>query len=147
MSISIPGAATSTLWDEVHAYDDLPRVLSPESGWLQNANDPPWTTTFPRAVDPQAFPAYMAPRTPVVAALCTTSAPLSTVNTVLVAIYTQSRLYGGLFSVLLFGVILLLIVRMSRKAKAGNEQSRQASQQEKQQLEMLEQYAESLRVR
>lgn len=75
----------------------------------------------------------MAPRTPVVPAFCTTSAPLSTVNMALVAVYTYSRLYGGIFSVLLFAVILFLIMRMARKAKANNEQNRQASQQEKQQ--------------
>jgi acyl-homoserine-lactone acylase len=58
----IPGATHGTLWDDVHQYEELPRVLSPESGWLQNANDPPWTTTLPRALDPRSFPDYMAPR-------------------------------------------------------------------------------------
>jgi acyl-homoserine-lactone acylase len=29
---------------------------------LQNANDPPWTTTFPPALDADAYPPYMAPR-------------------------------------------------------------------------------------
>ncbi len=58
----VPGDRSETLWTEVHPYAELPRVLDPESGWLQNANDPPWTTTFPRALDPAAFPSYMAPR-------------------------------------------------------------------------------------
>jgi acyl-homoserine-lactone acylase len=57
----VPGDTSTTLWTEVHPYDDLPRVLDPESGWLQNANDPPWTTTFPRALDPDDYPDYMAP--------------------------------------------------------------------------------------
>jgi len=39
-------------------------VLDPASGWLQNANDPPWTTTFPLALDPDDYPPYMAPRGP-----------------------------------------------------------------------------------
>ena len=58
----VPGDTSATLWTGTHGYDDLPRVLDPESGWLQNANDPPWTTTFPPALDPDDFPPYMAPR-------------------------------------------------------------------------------------
>lgn len=58
----VGGGSTSTLWDEVHGYSELPRVQNPPTGWLQNANDPPWTTTFPPALDPGAFPDYMAPR-------------------------------------------------------------------------------------
>ena len=58
----VPGDVSVTFWDEVHAYGELPRVADPPSGWLQNANDPPWTTTFPRALEPDAYPPYMAPR-------------------------------------------------------------------------------------
>ncbi|HSL82576.1 MAG TPA: acylase, partial [Thermoanaerobaculia bacterium] len=61
-SVPVPGTGPETLWTETYAYERLPRVLNPESGWLQNANDPPWTTTFPRALDPDDFPADMAPR-------------------------------------------------------------------------------------
>ncbi|MCP5120430.1 MAG: acylase, partial [bacterium] len=57
-----PGDTSKTMWNETHPYEDLPRVLDPPSGWLQNANDPPWTTTFPRVLDPNEFPPYMAPR-------------------------------------------------------------------------------------
>jgi len=58
----VPGDTSATLWTRTHAYDELPRVLDPPSGWLQNANDPPWTTTFPPALDPNKFPPYLAPR-------------------------------------------------------------------------------------
>jgi acyl-homoserine-lactone acylase len=58
----VPGDTSKTLWTRTHPYEDLPRVLDPPSGWLQNANDPPWTTTFPAALNPDRFPAYMAPR-------------------------------------------------------------------------------------
>lgn len=58
----IPGDTASTLWTRTHPYDDLPRVLDPPTGWLQNANDPPWLTTFPPVLDPARFPPYMAPR-------------------------------------------------------------------------------------
>jgi acyl-homoserine-lactone acylase len=59
---TVPGDSSATLWTETHPYEDLPRVVDPPSGWLQNSNDPPWTTTFPRALDPDDFPRYMAPR-------------------------------------------------------------------------------------
>ncbi len=58
----VPGDISETLWTETHPYEDLPQVLDPPSGWLQNANDPPWTTTFPLALNPEDFPGYMAPR-------------------------------------------------------------------------------------
>jgi acyl-homoserine-lactone acylase len=60
----IPGDTAKTLWTKTHPYRDLPRVLDPPSGWLQNANDPPWTTTFPLALNPDHYPAHMAPRGP-----------------------------------------------------------------------------------
>jgi acyl-homoserine-lactone acylase len=59
----VSGTSAATLWTTTHPYEQLPRVVDPASGWLQNANDPPWTTTFPLAIDPNAFPRYLAPRT------------------------------------------------------------------------------------
>jgi acyl-homoserine-lactone acylase len=61
---TIPGNTSETLWTNNHPYEDLPRVVDPPSGWLQNTNDPPWTTTFPRQIAPDKYPAYMAPRGP-----------------------------------------------------------------------------------
>jgi len=57
----VPGDTSKTLWTKTHPYQDLPRVLDPASGWLQNANDPPWTTTVPLALNPDDYPAYIAP--------------------------------------------------------------------------------------
>jgi acyl-homoserine-lactone acylase len=56
----IPGDTSATLWTKYHPYRDLPRLLDPPSGWLQNANDAPWTTTFPLALDSDKYPPYMA---------------------------------------------------------------------------------------
>ncbi len=58
----VKGDNSDKIWTTVHPYDDLPKVFNPEQGWLQNANDPPWTSTFPAALDPDDFPPYMAPR-------------------------------------------------------------------------------------
>lgn len=57
----VPGDTSATLWTKTHPYTDLPRVLDPPSGWLQNANDPPWTTTFPPALNSSDYPSYIAP--------------------------------------------------------------------------------------
>ena len=58
----IPGGKSADVWTEVHNYDDLPKVKNPEGGWLQNANDPPWTSTIPMTLNPDDYPSYMAPQ-------------------------------------------------------------------------------------
>jgi acyl-homoserine-lactone acylase len=58
----IPGDTSDTLWTKIHPYEDLPRIVDPKSGWLQNANDPPWTTTFPSAIASEDYPSYIAPQ-------------------------------------------------------------------------------------
>jgi acyl-homoserine-lactone acylase len=57
-----PGDTSAALWTEIHTYDDLPKVLDPPGGWVQNSNSPPWYTTSPLALDPEAYPPYLAPR-------------------------------------------------------------------------------------
>jgi len=58
----IPGGKSADVWTEVHDYADLPKVKNPEHGWLQNANDPPWTSTIPMTLNADDYPGYMAPR-------------------------------------------------------------------------------------
>ncbi|MBC7789729.1 MAG: acylase [Anaerolineae bacterium] len=60
----VPGDTSSLLWTRQHSYASLPRVVDPPSGWVQNANDPPWYATFPLSpkLDADSFPAYMSPR-------------------------------------------------------------------------------------
>ena len=57
----IPGDDPAYVWTDYHPYEDLPRVLNPDTGWLQNANEPPWTTTLPLALDPADYPPYISP--------------------------------------------------------------------------------------
>ena len=52
----VRGDTSATLWTRTHPYSDLPRVVDPDSSWLQNANDPPWTTTFPHRARPEPLP-------------------------------------------------------------------------------------------
>jgi len=44
------------------AIDALPQAVDPPAGWLQNANDPPWSVTDPAVFSPKDFPAWMSPR-------------------------------------------------------------------------------------
>lgn len=58
---AVPGDTAATLWESYHTYGELPKLANPEIGWLQNSNDPPWSCTFPPALNPANFPAYFAP--------------------------------------------------------------------------------------
>ncbi len=57
----VPGGKSENIWTEMHPYEDLPKLKNPETGWIQNANDPPWTCTVPVALNPKDYPPYMAP--------------------------------------------------------------------------------------
>ncbi|MGI8583247.1 MAG: acylase [Chitinophagaceae bacterium] len=58
---TIDGTSSKYIWSKTHPYNDLPKLFNPASGFVQNANDPPWTSTYPVALDPKKFPAYMSP--------------------------------------------------------------------------------------
>lgn len=45
---------------DYYPYAQLPKLKNPATGWLQSSNDPPWTSTFPPALDPQNFPTSLA---------------------------------------------------------------------------------------
>jgi acyl-homoserine-lactone acylase len=60
----VPGNTMAELWSRTHEFDDLPCLLDPSTGWLQNANDPPWTTTFPPVLGADRYPPYLAPADP-----------------------------------------------------------------------------------
>jgi acyl-homoserine-lactone acylase len=58
---TIDGTASKYIWNKTHPYEDLPKLVNPATGFVQNANDPPWTSTYPTALDPNKYPAYMSP--------------------------------------------------------------------------------------
>lgn len=58
-----PGASSDNLWTRIHPFDDFIQIENPESGYLQNTNDNPWTMTLPvNTVNPDEYPPYMAPQ-------------------------------------------------------------------------------------
>jgi acyl-homoserine-lactone acylase len=56
----VPGDTSDTMWTDYVPVDELPRATDPPSGWTQNANEPPWTMTFPQ-LDRTKYPAFVAP--------------------------------------------------------------------------------------
>jgi acyl-homoserine-lactone acylase len=57
----IKGGHSADIWTSVHPYEDLPKLKNPVSGWLQNSNDPPWSSTVPFEIDAKKYPPYMSP--------------------------------------------------------------------------------------
>ena len=41
-------------------YDDMPKVIDPASGYVQNSNEPPWDAAWPTMIDPKNYPAYIS---------------------------------------------------------------------------------------
>jgi acyl-homoserine-lactone acylase len=57
----LDGSTSSTLWKATLPWKDLPKTINPDSGFVQNSNDPPWTSTFPRTINPSNYPAWISP--------------------------------------------------------------------------------------
>src|SRR5205823_2551777 len=58
----VPGDRSSLIASAIHPYEDVPKVIDPPSGFVQNCNDMPWTSTFPMRLDPSKFaPGFAAP--------------------------------------------------------------------------------------
>jgi acyl-homoserine-lactone acylase len=59
----VPGDQSALIWseDDIVPFDEIPQVLDPPNGWVQNCNDSPWTSTYPMVLDPAKFAPYVAP--------------------------------------------------------------------------------------
>ncbi len=57
---TIDGTSSRFLWDRYHSYDELPRLLNPETGFVQNCNEPPWFCTYPPVLKQSDYPAYFS---------------------------------------------------------------------------------------
>jgi acyl-homoserine-lactone acylase len=61
----VPGDQSELIWSrsKIVPYDQLPKVIDPPAGWVQNSNDMPWTSAYPMLLDSSKFPPYLAPPT------------------------------------------------------------------------------------
>jgi acyl-homoserine-lactone acylase len=57
----LPGNTSSTLWTETLSWGQLPKTIDPPGGYVSNANEPPWFATFPRVIQQNQYPSYIAP--------------------------------------------------------------------------------------
>ncbi|MGH9255876.1 MAG: penicillin acylase family protein [Vicinamibacterales bacterium] len=58
-SLDVPGDTGRLFWKGVHRLRDLPSLLNPAGGYVQNANNPPWWTSLRDAIDPSRYPPYI----------------------------------------------------------------------------------------
>lgn len=60
----VPGDTSRTLWTDYVKLDDLPWVIDPKGGYIQNANSSPFTAAAPPDTpEPAAFPGWMGVET------------------------------------------------------------------------------------
>jgi acyl-homoserine-lactone acylase len=55
----VDGSNLATDWRGLHALNELPSVLNPPNGWVQNTNAWPYRAAGPNSPDPARFPKYM----------------------------------------------------------------------------------------
>ena len=57
-SLDVEVTRSADLWSKLHAIDDLPRLLNPAGGYVQNANNPPQFVSLRDAIDMTRYPSY-----------------------------------------------------------------------------------------
>lgn len=57
---TIDGSSSRFSWDKYHGYDELPKLFNPETGFVQNCNEPPWFCTYPPALKQSDYPPYFS---------------------------------------------------------------------------------------
>jgi len=55
----VDGSDPRTDWRGLHAFNELPSVLNPASGWVQNTNAWPYRAAGPGSPNPGRYPKYM----------------------------------------------------------------------------------------
>ena len=56
--LDVPGGTKKFVWKDLHPTRDLPQMLNPPGGYIQNANNPPWFVSLRQPLDPALYPAY-----------------------------------------------------------------------------------------
>jgi len=56
--LDVPGGTKTYVWSALHPTRDLPQLLNPAGGYIQNANNPPWFPSRSQRLDPARYPSY-----------------------------------------------------------------------------------------
>jgi acyl-homoserine-lactone acylase len=57
--LDVPGESNRYMWRGLHDVSDLPRLLNPPGGYVQNANNPPWFVSKLDPISADAFASYI----------------------------------------------------------------------------------------
>lgn len=57
----VSGDSSANIWTSYYESDELPTVVNPPSGFLQNANEPPYMNTLPRVLNANQFATHITP--------------------------------------------------------------------------------------
>jgi acyl-homoserine-lactone acylase len=57
--LDVKGESRADIWSTLHRVDDLPRLLNPPGGYIQNANNPPQFVSRRDPIDMSRFPSYI----------------------------------------------------------------------------------------
>jgi acyl-homoserine-lactone acylase len=55
----VDGSDPAADWNSLHRLDELPNVISPPNGWVQNTNTWPYRAAGPFSANPDRYPRYM----------------------------------------------------------------------------------------
>jgi acyl-homoserine-lactone acylase len=53
---AVVATSTDQVWTELFPFDELPQLLNPRGGYVQNSNDPPYYTNLYEPLDPESYP-------------------------------------------------------------------------------------------
>ncbi len=59
--LDVPGETSKYVWTRFHPVEELPQLLNPKGGYLQNCNSAPWWTSLRDPLDPKKYPSYIEP--------------------------------------------------------------------------------------
>ncbi len=57
----VDGSNVATEYRGIHTLDEIVHVYNPATGWIQNCNSTPFTSSAGSSPDPKNYPTYMAP--------------------------------------------------------------------------------------
>ncbi|TWJ01527.1 acyl-homoserine lactone acylase PvdQ [Mucilaginibacter frigoritolerans] len=60
-TLPVDGSTPATEWRGLHSLDEIVHVYNPATGWIENCNSTPFTSSGISSPDKTQYPAYMAP--------------------------------------------------------------------------------------